>query len=562
MRYAETENSKANGIVYTPCEFAKYLASNMVWHYELMGRGKIRILDPAVGDGELVLAILNEIKSVDKNIKTAVVGFETDTSIIPTTIGRICAEHPDVQLEIRNDDFLEYMSVCGIQEEFDLIIANPPYIRTQIMGAGKAQEISRQTGLSGRVDAYYAFLVYAGALLKPDGIAGFITSNKFMTVKSGASVRDHLFRQARILGITDFGDTKIFEASVLPCTIIFGKGNSANTDAEFISIYETNDSGPAHVADSVFDAVGAVEKEGLAQTKNGKRYFVQHGLLAANDSGAPWRLSSKKKDSWLDNIESVTWKKFSDIGKVRVGIKTTADKVFIGPWDKEEEEPELLRPLITHRNAGQVVSRNSACWRVLYPHAMEDGRRVVCDLDQYPVSKKYLEKHREQLGGRKYVTDANRLWYEIWVPQNPDSWKRRKIVFRDIAEKPEFWLDESGGVVNGDCYWIEIKDDVSTEELYLALAVANSRFIEQYYDSRFNNKLYSGKRRFMAQYVNEFPLPDPASPEAQRAIGIVQDIIQNPKGDLERKMRDLDELVGMIFNVIPKQMASLPLSVS
>ena len=110
---------------------------------------------------------------------------------------------------------------------------------------------------------------------------------------------------------------------------------------------------------------------------------------------------------------------------------------------------------------------------------------------------------------------ANRKWYEIWVPQNPEAWKHRKIVFRDISEKPQFWLDDTGAIVNGDCYWIDINPDTVDDVVYLALAVANSSFIEKFYDVKFNNKLYSGKRRYQTQYVEQFPIPYYGSNEAK-----------------------------------------------
>lgn len=104
--------------------------------------------------------------------------------------------------------------------------------------------------------------------------------------------------------------------------------------------------------------------------------------------------------------------------------------------------------------------------------------KKAINIEDYPKAKEYLLQHYDQLSNRKYVIQANRNWYEIWVPQNPESWKHRKIVFRDISEHPQFWLDTSGAIVNGDCYWIEIQDCVMDDVVYLALAIANSRFIE------------------------------------------------------------------------------------
>ena len=76
-----------------------------------------------------------------------------------------------------------------------------------------------------------------------------------------------------------------------------------------------------------------------------------------------------------------------------------------------------------------------------------------------------------------------------------------KLVFRDISEQPTFWLDFEGSVVNGDCYWLTPESQGSDDRLWLAAAVANSTFIESFYDHRFNNKLYAGRRRFITQYV-------------------------------------------------------------
>ena len=118
----------------------------------------------------------------------------------------------------------------------------------------------------------------------------------------------------------------------------------------------------------------------------------------------------------------------------------------------------------------------------------------------------------------QYGGKDGREWYEIWVPQDPDVWRRPKLVFRDIAERPTFLLDLDGSVVNGDCYWLVCHEPARKDLLWLAAAVGNSTFVERFYDYRFHNKLYSGRRRFMTQYVEQFPLPDPSSPLGKEII--------------------------------------------
>ena len=54
-------------------------------------------------------------------------------------------------------------SVSSLPTMFDIVIANPPYVRTQILGAKRANELAHAYGLSGRVDLYQVFLL---AMLK------------------------------------------------------------------------------------------------------------------------------------------------------------------------------------------------------------------------------------------------------------------------------------------------------------------------------------------------------------------------------------------------------------
>lgn len=156
-------------------------------------------------------------------------------------------------------------------------------------------------------------------------------------------------------------------------------------------------------------------------------------------------------------------------------------------------------------------------------------------MQDYPKTAKYLHQYRSILEKRDYLISSGRNWYEIWVPQEPTLWAKPKIVFRDISSTPTFWMDLSGAIVNGDCYWFISDQPGNDDLLWLALAVANSSFIESFYDFRFNNKLYSGRRRFMTQYVEKFPVPDPNLSSSQKII----------------------EITKQIYDLIPTQMTSM-----
>lgn len=544
MRYKNETKEKSNGMIFTPEDMADFLAYELITYHDKYFDDEIYVLDPAVGRGELLLSIGKLLKSRFPEKKLILIGYETDNEVTEITSNELQCLFPDDEVDIINKDFLSVEPTTN----YDFIIANPPYIRTQILGTDKAQELACRYSLNGRIDMYYAFLLYTKSFLKDDGIAGYITSNKFFTIKSGSTVRDYMIENYQIRRIVDFGDTKLFNASVLPCIVVFSNGVTDDPLAvKFTSIYQTEKKDQECIS-SIFERINA---NGVYSIPDGRNFEFKQGTLSSTVKKELWTISSDESKQWLKTVEKHTAYHLFDIGKIRVGIKTTADNVFIGDhWSGDLSRIELLRPLITHRNAGKIIPSSADMWQVLYTHTSINGKKTVYDIDNYPHAKEYLYQHYDQLSARSYVQKAHRNWYEIWVPQNPDSWKSRKIVFRDISETPQFWLDESGAIVNGDCYWIEINSDVSEDMVYLTLAVVNSKFIEKYYDTKFHTKLYSGKRRFMTQYVEDFPLPSLDNPYAQKAIGVVKQIISGLSSEEEsRSINILNSLVDSMFTV-------------
>jgi len=553
-RYTIVTEEKAGGATYTPNILADFVAGQIVKIFDEIPVGRpLRVLDPAIGDGELLVSLLQQLAE-HPGLDIKAYGFETDHKALNIATRRIRQSFPAVEVNFKTESFLEfvleYFSVDGnlslfgppVPATYDLIIANPPYVRTQIMGAMKAKLLAKQFGLSGRIDLYYAFILGMSQVLRPNGIAGIIVSNRFMTTKSGASVRKALY----------LGDTKLFNAAVLPAVLLVeGKnGNKLETPA-FTSIYQTSE--PA--SDIAANPIAALEGEGVIQTEDGRHFYVKHGKLGTSDTpDGVWRIATKTVDAWLAKVGAHSWGTFRDIGKIRVGVKTCADKVFIrNDWVDmaEAARPELLKQLTTHHIACRFKPLTSDRPRqILYPHEIVQGRRRAVELSQYPNSQAYLETHRSALEGRKYVVESGRAWYEIWVPQNPDAWNLPKLVFRDIAEESTFWIDLDGSIVNGDCYWLICQNPAQTDLLWLAAAVGNSTFIERYYDHRFHNKLYAGRRRFITQYVEKFPVPAPHTPHGKAIIANAKRIYEcTPSPEADRLKNELNCMVWEAFGL-------------
>jgi len=553
------EVRKQTGSHYTPSMLARFVAKQICC--AVGDASRLRALDPAVGDAELLLSLLMELET-RAHARLEAVGYDTNATALGIAGHRLKMRFPHTPIALHRTDFLDatvdqpnlFGPVPECDELFDAVIANPPYVRTQVLGSPQAQELAKRFGLEGRVDLYHAFIEAIARVLRPGGVAGIIVSNRFMTTRSGAGVRTKIRDKFEILHVWDLGDTKLFEAAVLPAVLLLRRRSVelGGAPSSFTSIYSTDAHG---LATRVGHPVVALEREGLIAVPDGRRFLVRQGILhIPEEPTGVWRISTPDSDSWLRTVAARTHAQFKDIGKIRVGVKTTADDVFVrSDWDElpQAARPELLRPLTTHHIARRFKADTSKRrFQILYPHRVVNGRREAVKLADYPRSARYLTKNRSVLEARTYVIEAGRQWYEIWVPQDPDAWRLPKLVFRDIADVPTFWVDTEGTIVNGDCYWLTPRPGVSTDLLWLAVAVGNSSFIEAYYDHCFHNKLYAGRRRFMTQYVETFPLPESNSSSSLQIIELAKSLhAQIPSPSCCEIEAELNRLVWRAFGL-------------
>ncbi|WP_220222353.1 N-6 DNA methylase [Brevibacterium aurantiacum] len=542
----EITDEKRHGQHYTPTELADFLAERSFAALAL-DTESLTVIDPACGDGELLLAAANIASSTGYSGSLNLIGYELDETAVIAANRRLDAA--GVRAEIILGDFLVHQRNMS-SGTVDLIITNPPYVRTQHLGQEAARLLANEFSLTGRVDLTHPFVSVASRLLSKDGTLGLLCSNRFLTTLSGENVRRTLMNSGLQVGeLYDLGDTKLFKAAVLPAIIVASKTSPTGHPPKYVSAYEASSS-KGNV--SLFDALRTSESS--MAFHNGKDYEVKVGsFVPPTDTKTPWRLSDPESDQWLETIKEHTWKTFGDIAKIRVGIKTTADRVFLGDdWERSapDVEDELLLPLITQNNITPWRTSDSLEMKVLYPYNLSSNKRQVLDLEDWPGTKAYLLTHEEQLQGRKYVIEGGRKWYEIWVPQRPALWAEPKIVFPDISENPRFALDTTGAVVNGNCYWISLADFENEDIAYLMLAVANSSLGLRYYDEVCGNRLYSGKRRWITQYVRRLPLPSPDTAESKKLIAEARALTAGGEAGGEQ-FKQLDSDVAAAFVASP-----------
>lgn len=604
---------KRHGRHYTPVELAGFLAGRVVAH--LPERTSLRVLDPACGDGELLFAVGSALATRCPGTAIESVGYDLDPAALDLAKRR--AAERGVDVEWREGNFL--LECADLPDgAIDVVITNPPYVRAQQLGGSAAQELSRRFGLRGRIDLTHPFVAALPRLMRPGAVLGLLCANRFLTTKAGANLRAVLLDELAPVELYDLGDTRLFEAAVLPAVTIATRTGArgicrytsayqiadepaaerpcfdgvvprAEHDQRSISLpWQTDIAAPALATmadgapiagvalgcDEQVDGAprcpaepgGAELFRALSHGRDmvveyrGRRFAVESGLLDAGDTAIPapagrsvWRMSRDNRDAWLARIEEATWCTFGDVGRIRVGIKTTADQVFIADqWDESAPEPELLHTLITHDDLAPWRIARVGTTQVLYPYDTTQPRRTPVDLARYPRAAAYLTTYRERLAGRRYVTEAGREWFEIWVPQRPNLWQAPKVVFPDISVEPKFALDRSGAVVNGDCYWISLADlgvhgEYGEDLAYLLMGVANSSLGIRFYDAVCGNRLYAGRRRWITQYVSRFPLPDPDTVAARAIVAWVRGVVDDCSAPAAPESAALDALVHAAF---------------
>ena len=205
---------KKTGATFTPSRLAGFLSSKLMSYCGDLSN-KI-VVDPACGEGSLLISIAER---TNLNIEK-LVGFDTNKEYLFQTQKKL-KKIGIRNYELKGDDFLEISSKQNdlfyndsFFEYADVIIANPPYVRTQNLGSEKSKQIAKRFNLTGKVDLYYPFLIGMTNILKKGGFLGVITSNRYLTTKSGSDIRKFLLDNYDILEVIDLGDSQLFDAEV------------------------------------------------------------------------------------------------------------------------------------------------------------------------------------------------------------------------------------------------------------------------------------------------------------------------------------------------------------
>ncbi|MGB9821958.1 Eco57I restriction-modification methylase domain-containing protein, partial [Thermodesulfovibrio sp.] len=144
----------------------------------------------------------------------------------------------DIFSQMAKADWFDSEWMFGVEDGFDIVIGNPPYVRQERIK--ELKPILQQQGykvFASTADIYVYFYEKGYNLLLPQGILCFISSNKWMRAKYGEKLRKLLKENTKVLTLVDFSGYPVFEQTVDTNIILFQKAKpDDNHKVKFVNV--------------------------------------------------------------------------------------------------------------------------------------------------------------------------------------------------------------------------------------------------------------------------------------------------------------------------------------
>lgn len=308
-------NVETLGQVFTP--------PRIVLNMLNLRKNKGTILEPSCGNG----AFYNNIENC--------VGIEYDKTVAP---------HGALVM-----DFFNY----SIDNKFDTIIGNPPYVRFQDISKETKSKLDR-TLFDERSNLYLFFIEKCIKHLNPHGELIFIVPRDFLKATSSTKLNQYIYEQGTITDFIELGDEKIFNGATPNCVIFrFEKDNFSR------------------------------------KTNNTKNFSVVNGQIF-----------------FTSNEYNI---KFSDLFYVKVGAVSGADKCFMN--DKGNKSFVFSETCKTGKIRKMFYNKKS---KELEPYKNELLNRRIrkfTEDDWYAWGRKYYESQEERIYVNCKTRNKNPFFY-------------------------------------------------------------------------------------------------------------------------------------------------------
>jgi len=456
---------------------------------------------------------------------------------IDELISQITNGHKDFDFEVY------FSEVFHEKKGFDVVIANPPYVRQeQLKELKPALKVAGYECFNGTADLLVYFYERSVKILRSGGAMALITSNKYYRAGYGEKLRGFLVRELTLNRLIDFGDTPVFEA-IAYASILTGVKTAPPRDASTIGY--TWDKGVT------FDHITQIVAE------RGQK--IAQGALKPEG----WQLESPAVLRLLEKLHR-TGKPLGEYvsGRFYYGIKTGLNEAFVvdrATRDRlireHESSAEVLKPFLRGRDvkrwrveyADHYLIKIESSENVRHPWSGKSVREVEKIFARtYPAIHARFETFRAGLIKRY---DQGKYFWELRSCAYWKEFEKPGVIYPELAFDPQYAWSESGWI--SDCTLYVIPDEGKC-----LTAVMNSSVV-RFFFHQISPKVRGGYMRFKALYMRQIPIPS-ASAANQSAIADLVDHIlaakrDDPDADVSALEREIDQLMYKLYGLTAEE---------
>jgi len=429
-----------------------------------------------------------------------------------------------------NFDFQVYFSeVFHEKGGFDVVMANPPYIRQEQIKEYKQELQKLYSCYTGVADIYVYFYERGFQILKECGTLTFISSNKYFRSGYGEKLRQFLGSKATVCQLIDFGDAPVFDAISYPSIIILSKSHPRENQVRALT----------------WEPGAPIEQ--FAEVFQVNSFLILQKELTADG----WRLESPAVFRLLEKLRRAG-KPLGEYvnGLIFRGLTTGCNEAFVISQSQRDvlikDDPKAVQHIHPYFR-GRDIKR----WVISHP-----GLYVIHVPWDFPFnSQRAIADHLKQFGAelrnRPEAREERFPWYAMsrYGADYYHYFDQPKIVAPDIASEAHFAFDPSGAFLGNTAYIIPVND------LFL-LGILNSTLITEYY-TRMSSQVRGGYLRFIHQYIEKIPIPMNTNPKPIETL--VDQILTaksaDPAADVSALEREIDQLVYHLYGLTPEEIA-------
>jgi len=479
MIHGERSNGKAHGVVNTKSEVVSKML-DLVGFRSTNNLSEIKVLEPSAGLGAFAVEILKRLYESSENFSFS---FEESLQNI-----HLCELDEDISnqliqnihsylgsknvLSTKNNIYVEDFLQLQLQDKYDLIIGNPPYVRNEnIPEELKGIYQSKYSTFTHRSDLYIPFFEKALNHLNCGGQLSYVCSNRWLKNQYGKNLRTLIANQYHVKSIIDLEQADIFEEEVLGYPAITTISNSSNCGCY-----------------SPYSEV--LDLQSFLQFDQNDNNSIQLNLSTPNWFSFTFNGYSFEK--YLKRIEDQNY-------KIGIGVATGRDSIFIGSQFQDQIESELLLPILTSKG----VKTNKIQWQGKYIINPFDKAGNLIKLDKYPLAESYFLSHKEELSKRHVAKKDQTKFYKTIDKINPKLLSQPKIILPDISGNRFIHVDKGDYYPHHNLYYIV---GGSYQELCLLASILMSDFIYEQL-LHIGNKMKGGYPRWQSQNVRKLRVP-------------------------------------------------------